>query len=428
MYDLKLNPAKCAFGVPSGKLLGFIVSRRGIELDPTKIKSIRDLPPPKTKKEVMSLLGRLNYISRFIAQLATMCEPIFKLQKKDAAIKWTDECQKAFEKIKEYLSNLLVLVPHKPGRPLFLYLMILLTEFDIVYVTRTIVKAQALADHLAENPVDDEYQPLSTYFPDDEVNSVEVIPEDTKTWKIFFDGAVNAKGVGIGAILISPMGQHYPDITRLWFFCTNNTAEYEACIMGMNMAIDMDVEELLIMGDFDLIIRQAQGEWETRDIKLIPYQSIEFRYIPRFHNELADALATLAAMMSYPGNVHIDPLEIQIRERHGYCNTVKVEPNDQPWYHDIKRFLKTKEYLEQANVDQKRTIRRLADSFFLSGEVLYKRTPDLNLLRCVDAKEAEKIMNEVHSGVYGPPHKQICLGKENPVDRLLLDDHGKGLL
>ncbi|XP_070042139.1 uncharacterized protein [Nicotiana tomentosiformis] len=266
------------------------------------------------------------------------------------------------------------------------------------------------------------------YDEDDEVNSVEVIPEDTKTWKIFFDGAVNAKGVGIGAILISPMGQHYPDITRLWFFCTNNTAEYEACIMGMNMAIDMDVEELLIMGDFDLIIRQAQGEWETRDIKLIPYQSIEFRYIPRFHNELADALATLAAMMSYPGNVHIDPLEIQIRERHGYCNTVKVEPNDQPWYHDIKRFLKTKEYLEQANVDQKRTIRRLADSFFLSGEVLYKRTPDLNLLRCVDAKEAEKIMNEVHSGVYGPPHKQICLGKENPVDRLLLDDHGKGLL
>ncbi|XP_070010280.1 uncharacterized protein [Nicotiana sylvestris] len=66
-YSLKLNPAKCAFGVPYGKLLGFIVSRRGIELDPTKIKSIQDLPPLRTKKEVMSMLGRLNYISRFIA-------------------------------------------------------------------------------------------------------------------------------------------------------------------------------------------------------------------------------------------------------------------------------------------------------------------------------------------------------------------------
>ncbi|XP_070020262.1 uncharacterized protein [Nicotiana sylvestris] len=104
------------------------------------------------------------------------------------------------------------------------------------------------------------------------------------------------------------------------------------------MAIDQDVEELLIMGDSDLIIRQAQGEWETRDVKLIPYRqhvedlgkrfkSIEFRYIPHCHNELADALATLASMLPYPGNARIDPLEIQIRERHGYCNTVEAEPN-----------------------------------------------------------------------------------------------------
>ncbi|XP_070004760.1 uncharacterized protein [Nicotiana sylvestris] len=275
------------------------------------------------------------------------------------------------------------------------------------------MKAQALADHLAENPVDDEYQPLSTYFPNKEVNSVEAISEDTNAWKMFFNGAVNAKGVGIRAILISPTGQHYPATTRLRFFCTNNTAEYEACIMGMNMAIDQDIEELLIMGDSDLIIQQAQGEWETRDVKLIPYRkhvkylskrfkSIEFRYIPRCHNELADALATLASMLPYPGNAHIDPLEIQIRERHGYCNTVGVEPNIQPWYHDIKRFLKTKEYPEQASGDQKRTIRRHASGFFMSGDVLYKRTLDLNLLRCIDAEEAGRIMYEVHAGVCGP--------------------------
>ncbi|XP_075101974.1 uncharacterized protein LOC142177388 [Nicotiana tabacum] len=208
------------------------------------------------------------------------------------------------------------------------------------------MKAQDLADHLVENPVDDEYQPLSTYFPDEEVNSDEVIPEDTKTCKIFFDGAINTKGVGIGVIVILPTGQHYPATARLQFFCTNNTTEYEACIMGINMAIDMDVEVLLIMGDSNLIIRQAQGEWETRDIKLIPYRqnvgdlskrfkSVEFRYIPRFHNELTDVLATLAAMLLYPGNVRIDLLEIQIWERHGFCNMVEVEPDVQPWYHDI---------------------------------------------------------------------------------------------
>ncbi|XP_070014150.1 uncharacterized protein [Nicotiana sylvestris] len=215
---------------------------------------------------------------------------------------------------------------------------ILLTKFDIVYVTRTAMKTQALADHLAENTVDDEYQPSNTYFPDKEVNSVEAISEDTNAWKMFFDGAVNAKGVGIGAILISPTGQHYPATARLRFFCTNNTTEYETCIMGMNMAIDQD----LIMRYSDLIIQQAQGEWETRDVKLIPYRqhvkdlrkrftSIEFRYIPHCHNELADMLATLASMLPYPGNAHIDPLEIQIKERHGYCNTVEAEPNIHPW-------------------------------------------------------------------------------------------------
>nr|XP_016476013.1 PREDICTED: uncharacterized protein LOC107797627 [Nicotiana tabacum] len=196
--------------------------------------------------------------------------------------------------------------------------------------------------------------------------------------------------------------------------------------MGLNMAINLNVHELLVMGDSDLLIRQAQGDWETLDIKLIPYRqcvedlskrfkSIEFRYIPRFHNELADALATLTSMLPYPGKTHIDPLEIQIRDQHGYCNTVEVELDGEPWYHDIKQFLKTREYPEHANRDQKRIIRRLSNSFFLSGEILYKRTPDLNLLRCVDAKEDEMIMNEVHSGVCGPHMNGYVLAKVEAI-------------
>ncbi|XP_070022473.1 uncharacterized protein [Nicotiana sylvestris] len=131
-YNLKLNPAKCAFGVLFGKLLGFVVSQCGIELDPLKIKAIQELPLPKNKIEVMSLLGRLNYISRFIAQLTTTCEPIFKLLKKNVAVKWTDECQKAFDKIKRYLLNPSMLVPPEPGRPLILYLTILDNSFGCV--------------------------------------------------------------------------------------------------------------------------------------------------------------------------------------------------------------------------------------------------------------------------------------------------------
>ncbi|XP_075103606.1 uncharacterized protein LOC142178175 [Nicotiana tabacum] len=79
---------------------------KGIELDSSNIKSIQDLPPPKSKKDVMSFLGILNYVSRFIAQSTIICEPIFKLLKKEAATKWTEECQKVCNKIKEYLSTL----------------------------------------------------------------------------------------------------------------------------------------------------------------------------------------------------------------------------------------------------------------------------------------------------------------------------------
>jgi hypothetical protein len=76
-YQLKLNPAKCTFGVKSGKLLGFVVSDKGIEVDPDKVKAIQDMPAPKTEKEVQSFLGRLNYIARFISQLTVTCESIF---------------------------------------------------------------------------------------------------------------------------------------------------------------------------------------------------------------------------------------------------------------------------------------------------------------------------------------------------------------
>nr|XP_027122911.1 uncharacterized protein LOC113739775 [Coffea arabica] len=102
-YDLKLNPAKCAFGAPAGKLLGFIVSKKGIEIDPAKIKAIREMPVPRTQKDVKSFLGKINFIGRFIAQLTHTCEPLFKLLKKNVSLQWNEECQQAFDKIKDYL-------------------------------------------------------------------------------------------------------------------------------------------------------------------------------------------------------------------------------------------------------------------------------------------------------------------------------------
>ncbi|XP_070040706.1 uncharacterized protein [Nicotiana tomentosiformis] len=135
--------------------------------------------------------------------------------------------------------------------------LILLSEFDIVYVTQRAVKGQALADHLAENLVGVEYEALKTYFPDEEVSFVGEDITEAYGWRIFFDGAANFKRVGIGAILVSETGQHYPVSTELIFSCTNNMAEYEACILGLNLAVDMNIQELLVIGDSDLLVHQV---------------------------------------------------------------------------------------------------------------------------------------------------------------------------
>ena len=78
-FQLKLNPTKCTFGATSEKLLGFVVSKKGIEIDLDKVRAIQDLPPPRTQKEVRSFMGRLNYIARFISQMTAKCDPIFKM-------------------------------------------------------------------------------------------------------------------------------------------------------------------------------------------------------------------------------------------------------------------------------------------------------------------------------------------------------------
>ncbi|XP_070040813.1 uncharacterized protein [Nicotiana tomentosiformis] len=132
---------------------------------------------------------------------------------------------------------------------------ILLSKFDIIYVTQKAVKGQALADHLAKSPVEGEYEPLKMYFPDEQMSFIgEDIAEAYDGWKMFFDGFANFKGVGIGAVLVPEAGQHYPVSAKLRFLCTNNMAKYEACILGLNLAIDMNIQELLVVGDSNLLV------------------------------------------------------------------------------------------------------------------------------------------------------------------------------
>ena len=107
-------------------------------------------------------------------------------------------------------------------------------------------------------------------------------PEQGSRWTLFFDGASNALGNGIGAVLISLEGCHTPFTSRLYFSCTNNMAEYEACIFGLKDAIDLGIKSLIIFGDSALVINQIKGEWDTKHLNLIPYKEHVLTFLPHF--------------------------------------------------------------------------------------------------------------------------------------------------
>ncbi|XP_070045452.1 uncharacterized protein [Nicotiana tomentosiformis] len=176
------------------------------------------------------------------------------------------------------------------------------------------------------------------YFPDDEVSFIgEDITEAYDSLRMFFDGAANFKGVGIGVVLVSESGQHYPDLIK----------------------------------------------WFTK---------IEFKHVPRIQNELADALATLSSMIQHPDKNYIDLIPIEIHKKPAYCAHVEEEFDENPWFHDIKEYLEKGEYPKNTTHTQKHTLQRLSNHFFYSGGILYIRTPDLGLLRSVDAKEASRLL------------------------------------
>ncbi|KAG8488285.1 hypothetical protein CXB51_018002 [Gossypium anomalum] len=293
---------------------------------------------------------------------------------------------------------------------------ILLSEFDIVYVNQKAVKRSAIADFLASRASED-YEPLNFDFPNKDLMCVATTEEDTPEeipWKLNFDGASNAVGNGIGAVLVSPNGDHYPFSSKLDFDCTNNMAEYEACIMGVRAAIERKIKVLEVYGDSALVIYQLKGEWETRDPKLIGYRKlvlklakefddITFCYLPKDENQMADALATLASMIKVNKQEDVKPIRISIYEIPAHCYNIEEdkEREDHPWYHDILQYVKNREYPDQASENDKRTLRRLAIDYVLDGDILYKRRKDQVLLRCVDAIEAKKILEEVHEGVCG---------------------------
>ncbi|KAG9450555.1 hypothetical protein H6P81_010520 [Aristolochia fimbriata] len=121
-FQLKMNPLKCAFGVTSGKFLGFIVHHQGIEIDQSKIDAIQKMPEPRNISKLKSFQGHLAYIRRFISNLAGRCQPFSHLMKKDTPFEWDESCRNAFNNIKAYLTKPSVLVVPIVDAPRLLYI------------------------------------------------------------------------------------------------------------------------------------------------------------------------------------------------------------------------------------------------------------------------------------------------------------------
>uniref|UniRef100_A0A2N9F1B5 Uncharacterized protein n=1 Tax=Fagus sylvatica TaxID=28930 RepID=A0A2N9F1B5_FAGSY len=261
---------------------------RGIEANPDKIKAILDMSPPKTIKEVQSLTGKAAALNRKA------------MNKPDAAgrhVQWSIE----------------------------------MSEFHIDYRPRTAIKAQALADFIAEFT-----QPWK-----DEEDS-----EEGRAWTVNIDGSSTKEMSGAGVVLVSPEKDKFEYALQLCFRATNNEAEYEALLAGLKLSKSMGIENLTVKSDSQLIVGQVKGEYEAKEDRMKKYlmvvknlltqfKKVELLQIPREENEAADRLARLAS-----SGVEIDGfVEIQGRPS-TEKETINPISSTTTWMLPIIRYLK----------------------------------------------------------------------------------------
>lgn len=127
---------------------------------------------------------------------------------------------------------------------------------------------------------------------------------------------------------------------------------------------------------------------------------------------MADALATLSSMIKVSRHNDVPSISVCFLEMPAYVFAPEAVFDDKSWFHDIKVFLQAQEYPPEASRKDKRTLRRLSGNFFLNGEVLYKRNFDTMLLRCVDRREADLLMHEIHEGSFGTHFSGYAMAKK----------------
>ena len=153
-HKLRLNAEKCAFGVGVGKFLGYLITGQGIDVNPDQIEAMKHLKSLSNPKEVQVLTGMLAALNRFISKFADRCRPFYQLLKRWKGFQWDEECEKAFQDLKEYLTQTPMLTAPDPGEDLFMYLsvsnhtisVVLLrdqgVQHPVYYISKTLVDAK----------------------------------------------------------------------------------------------------------------------------------------------------------------------------------------------------------------------------------------------------------------------------------------------
>ncbi|GKV08871.1 hypothetical protein SLEP1_g20442 [Rubroshorea leprosula] len=446
--QMKLNPLKCTFVVESGKFLGYVVSKKGIEVNPEKVLVVQQMEPPKTVKDVQRLTGRIAALHRFIARSAERCLPFFKALRDPKHFQWTDECQQAFDELKRYLASAPLLSKPVEGESLYLYIGVTgeavssvllreenmnqkpicyvskvlqgaeqnyplaekaafalvytarnveLSEYDLKFQPRTTIKGQAIADFLVEC--------ISA-------TKEEKAPEHP-VWVLYMDGAASIEGSGAGAVLVGPDGFKSEHALRFKFQTTNNAAEYEALVYGLKLASELRVQSIQVFSDSQLVVGQVNGSCDIRDPQLGRYASVVNRLksafvhfqidkIPRTDNHRADELSKLASSqdLNPQRSTIVEILDTPSYTDSGVeCQLLSTDPSAPSWTTPLIKYLQSGELPEDQSVAK--LVKRRAAHFTLLDNQLYKRAASMPLLRCLTPYEAEYTVREVHEGVCG---------------------------
>ncbi|XP_057998065.1 uncharacterized protein LOC131177097 [Hevea brasiliensis] len=199
---------------------------------------------------------------------------------------------------------------------------------------------------------------------------------------MYFDGAMNKSRAGIGVVLEALNGEQLLMLKRLCFLATNNVAEYEACICGLDVLIAIRAKKVEVFNDSMPVVSHVKGVWELKEEKLRPYleyankllfsfEEVTVKHVPITQNQMADSLTTLASLWE-KGDQKLTQPVILMRSRipcyEGLIIAHLDLEDEMKWYEDIRRYLEVREYPQSTNSRDKATIRRLATQFTLAAE------------------------------------------------------------